>query len=105
MNSLNKMATTYTPGMDGIEYDLHRYQSAAQRVRDARKEIDKLPTDVMERVLRIASNIAEGMLGASEAITNPIMDTGKRDLVKSTLNDYHTDMKGLDELPELFKKP
>jgi hypothetical protein len=75
---------------------------------DYRKAIDgiiKIKDSVKsdKRMMMSMEDLVNNIKKAYEAIYSPLIDSHKLDIVKSTLNDYHTDLDKLANLVDLFK--
>ena len=99
---LFKMLSPYTIPRTNLTYDLGKFQHACQYVRDAKIDIGNLPEPNRNDILRIAHQIAKGVLEASKEIYLPLIDKKKLEIIRKSASDYSTDLKGLDSLPELF---
>jgi len=98
------MTNMYEVRGTGISYDIEEYQLAADKIRNARDALQQLPKPIRNEVNQIVQNVAIGMLAAFDALYRPLIDHKKEWEVRSSRNDYHTDLEGLRELPDLLNE-
>lgn len=81
------------------KYDVGRFQSAVQKVRDARDKVRNLPPKMQEAIGEIVAGAVEGTYEATMEIYGP-----KKEIERpGSDNDYETDKKILKDLPKMFR--
>ncbi len=112
MSSLNKMVKYEInfEGKDGkierIElYDFEKYLDSRRRLDELKEQIDVQPTISREDSLAIVREAMRRAIEICKEIYEPLIDQNRLEKVRQHgSNDYLTDFKGLDSIPELFSK-
>ncbi len=86
---------------DAVKYDVGQYQTARQLVRDARNDINQLPSNIKKQILPIADQIAKGVYESCMAIYEPETNP-KKTIASGSDSDFKTDKKALEDFQNFF---
>jgi hypothetical protein len=88
----------YTISRTNLSYNGGAYRNSMDIIQRIKKSVEDNP-----EILGKMECLVEAVQKANHIIYDPLIDIEKISLVKFSLNDYHTDLKGLEDLKNIFK--